>query len=61
MAAPDHYARLTTGKHFRDFLAAGRPAPKHPEKQEQGRMTLDELRRLVEAADNLGTDWNAVV
>jgi hypothetical protein len=46
---PDHYARLTATKHFRDFLAAGRPAPKHPEMQQQRGMTLDELRQLVES------------
>jgi hypothetical protein len=28
---PDHYARLAATKHFRDFLAAGRPLPKHEE------------------------------
>ena len=28
---PDHYARLAATKHFRDFLSAGRPAPKQPE------------------------------
>ena len=31
---PDHYARLAATKHFRDFLAAGRPpAPKQEEKR----------------------------
>jgi hypothetical protein len=44
---PDHYARLAATKHFRDFLAAGRPAPKQPEKQERRRMTLQELEELV--------------
>jgi hypothetical protein len=28
---PDHYARLASTKHLRDFLSAGRPAPKQPE------------------------------
>ena len=35
---PDHYARLAATKHFRDFLSAGRPAPKQPEKQERRRI-----------------------
>ena len=30
---PDHYARLAATKHFRDFLGAGRPVPKQPEKE----------------------------
>jgi hypothetical protein len=34
---PDHYARLAATKHLRDFLSAGRPAPKQPEKEEKGR------------------------
>ena len=58
---PDHYARLAAGKHFRDFLAAGRPAPKHPEKQEQTGMTLHQLQQLVEASKNPNTDWDTVV
>ena len=45
---PDHYARLAATKHFRDFMAAGRPAPKQPENQERKTLTLDELRRIVE-------------
>jgi hypothetical protein len=28
---PDHYARLAATKHLRDFMSAGRPAPKQPE------------------------------
>jgi hypothetical protein len=44
---PDHYARLAATKHFRDFLAAGRPVPKSPEKQERRRITLQELEELV--------------
>ncbi len=44
---PDHYARLAATKHFRDFLAAGRPVPKQPEKQERRGMTLQELEELV--------------
>jgi hypothetical protein len=45
---PDHYAQLAATKHFRDFLAAGRPAPKQSENQERKTLTLDELRRIVE-------------
>ena len=37
---PDHYARLAATKHLRDFLSAGRPAPKQPEKEERRRITL---------------------
>jgi hypothetical protein len=29
LGGPDHYARLAATKHFRDFLMASRPAPKH--------------------------------
>ena len=43
---PDHYARLAATKHFRDFLGAGRPAPKQPEKEEKRRITLPELEEL---------------
>ena len=43
-----HYARLAATKHFRDFVAAGRPAPKQVENQERKTLTLDELRRIVE-------------
>ena len=31
---PDHYARLAATKHLRDFLSAGRPVPKQPEKED---------------------------
>ena len=48
---PDHYARLAATKHFRDFLAAGRPAPKQPEKQERRGMTLQELEELVASSE----------
>ena len=44
---PDHYARLAATKHLRDFLSAGRPAPKHPEKEERKRLTLPELEELL--------------
>jgi hypothetical protein len=44
---PDHYARLAAAKHFRDFLAAGRPAPKQPEKEARRRLTLPELEALL--------------
>ena len=44
---PDHYARLAATKHFRDFLGAGRPAPKQPEKEEKRRITLPELEELL--------------
>ena len=44
---PDHYARLAATKHLRDFLSAGRPAPKQPEKEERRRMTLQEVEELL--------------
>jgi hypothetical protein len=44
---PDHYARLAATKHLRDFLSAGRPAPKQPEKEERKRLTLPELEELL--------------
>ena len=44
---PDHYARLAAGKHFRDFLAAGRPAPKQSEIEERKHLTIDELRQIA--------------
>jgi hypothetical protein len=46
---PDHYARLAATKHLRDFLSAGRPAPKQPEKEERKRLTLPELEELLNA------------
>ncbi len=48
----DHYARLAATKHFRDFLAAGRPTPKHPEKQERRGMTLEELEYAAVCCSN---------
>jgi hypothetical protein len=44
---PDHYARLAATKQLRDFLSAGRPAPKQPEKEERKRLTLPELEALL--------------
>ena len=44
---PDHYARLAATKHLRDFLSAGRPAPKHPEKEQRRRLTLQEVEELM--------------
>ena len=44
---PDHYARLVATKHLRDFMSAGRPAPKQPEKQERRTLTLPELEELL--------------
>jgi hypothetical protein len=44
---PDHYARLAATKHLRDFLSAGRPAPKQPEKEDRKRLTLPELEELL--------------
>jgi hypothetical protein len=45
---PDHYARLAATKHLRDFLSAGRPAPKQQEKEEERRrITLPELEALL--------------
>src|SRR6476619_1614723 len=44
---PDHYARLAATKHFRDFLAAGRPAPKQEAKRQEG-LTLHQLKALIE-------------
>jgi hypothetical protein len=43
----DHYARLAATKHLRDFLSAGRPAPKQPEKEEKRKITLPELEALL--------------
>ena len=57
---PDHYARLAATKHFRDFLAAGRPAPKQEEKGQQG-LTLHQLNALIEAHANPDTDWDKVI
>jgi hypothetical protein len=48
---PDHYARLAATKHFRDFLMAGRPAPKAPEKQERRLVTLQEFEELVRSSE----------
>ena len=57
---PDHYARLAATKHFRDFLAAGRPpAPKQEEKLNGA--TLYQLQALVEAHLNPDTDWDTVI
>jgi hypothetical protein len=44
---PDHYARLAATKHLRDFLSAGRPVLKQPEKEERRRMTLQEVEELL--------------
>jgi hypothetical protein len=44
---PDHYARLAATKQLRDFLNAGRPAPKQPEKEEKRKITLPELEALL--------------
>ena len=46
---PDHYARLAATKHLRDFLSAGRPAPKQPEAKRQ-LMTLQELEAMLRAS-----------
>ena len=51
---PDHYARLAT-KHYRDFLGAGRPAPKQPEKEKKRLVTLQELEELVRASQESRT------
>lgn len=45
---PDYYARLAATKHYREFLKHGRPAPKHPEKDDsRKRLTLPELEALL--------------
>jgi hypothetical protein len=44
---PDHYARLAATKHLRDFLSAGRLAPKQPEKEERRRLTLQKVEELL--------------
>ena len=49
---PEHYARLATTKHLRDFLMASRPAPKQPEEKRQ-LMTLQELEDLLRANKQL--------
>ena len=46
---PDHYARLAATKHFRDFLSAGRPAPKQPEPKNK-LLTLPELQEMLRAS-----------
>jgi hypothetical protein len=46
---PDHYARLAATKHLRDFLSAGRPAPKQLGKEERRTLTLPELEELLKA------------
>ena len=46
----DHYARLAAGKHLRELCAAGRPAPKHPEKQEPRLLTLEQLKLIAAGA-----------
>ena len=43
---PDHYARLASTKHFRDFLMASRPAPKQPEPKST-LLTLPELEAML--------------
>ena len=47
------HAWLAT-KHFRDFLMAGRPAPKQPEKEEKRLVTLEELEELVKSGKEKG-------
>ena len=44
---PDQYARLAAAKHFREFMTAGRPTPKQPEKETRRGMTLPELEALL--------------
>jgi hypothetical protein len=58
---PDHYARLAATKHFRDFLGAGRPAPKLPEKQQRRGMTLQELEELVASSERSRSGANVAV
>src|SRR5215204_688950 len=54
---PDRYARLAATKHFRDFLAAGRPpAPKQEEKVQEG-LTLNQLKAILAAEANPDTEW----
>ena len=43
----DHYTRLASTKHLRDFLMASRPAPKQPENM---LMTLQELEEMLRAS-----------
>jgi hypothetical protein len=56
MRGPDHYARLGAANHLRDFLAAGRPVPKQPEKQERRGITLQELQELGDSTKKSKTD-----
>ena len=56
---PDHYARLAATKHLRDFLSAGRPAPKQPEKEERRRLTLPELEELLREDEAKKQAFNA--
>ena len=48
---PDHYARLAAVKHFRDFMPAGRPTPKQPEKEARRGMTLPKCTAEGHAAE----------
>jgi hypothetical protein len=48
LGGPDHYARLAATKHYRDFLMASRPAPKHPEPRDK-MLTLPELETMLKA------------
>lgn len=45
--------RSSATKHFREFLMAGRPAPKQPEKEENRLVTLQELEELVRTKNKL--------
>ncbi len=57
---PDHYARLAATKHLRDFLSAGRPVPKQPEKEERRRITLQELEELLREQEAKNQELNVM-
>ena len=46
VGGPDHYARLSAVKHYREFLLAGRPAAKEEDKGRK-RVTIEELDELL--------------
>jgi hypothetical protein len=58
---PDQYARLAATKHFRDFITLRWPAPKQPENQQQTKLTVDELRQVIEANARSREDANAAL
>ena len=57
---PDHYARLAAVAALVRILTAGRPLPKPKEKKEEnGLITLDELKRLIEEQEQAAREGGA--